>query len=108
MMHPQTEVVLYHNIIGPKYLAFLRNDTERHFNVSAYSSEEGTLSYIRLSATSYLSRNKGLGVTERLLKLVSRATGLSTLGRELFLHSYPPGGHFALHADSVSENFTTT
>ena len=99
-MHPQTEVVVYHNILGKKLLEFLRNDTGREFLVSAVSLGGETNTRVRLSATSFLYGEDPEEVP-RVLKLVSRATGLSTIRRALHIHSYEPGGHYAAHTDSV-------
>ena len=100
-MHPKTEVVIYHNLLGPTDLAFLRNDSGREFKISTSLAWFETNSKVRLSATATLSVQNSRQV-QHILKLANRATGLSTLRRPLQIHSYQPGGHYSVHTDSVS------
>ena len=100
-MHPKAEVLLYHNVLGEKLAAYLRNDTDRDFIVSTTTGGGGTDSRFRISATSFAQRNASQEV-RRIFNLMQRITGLNPGKQPLNLNSYTPGGHFGAHPDSVS------
>ena len=98
-MFPKSEVVLFHNVVGEQLLSYLHNDTDRSYKVSM-GRTGGVDAKSRLSAVSYLyprSSEESL----RLFQLVSRVTGLDVMRRSMQITSYPPGGHFLAHADTV-------
>ena len=100
-MFPKSEVVVYHNVVGEQLLSYLRNDTNRSYYFSV-AVDGRTDSNSRLSAFSYLDPSTSTE-SKRLFELVSRTTGLEGTRCPIHIASYPPGGHFLVHADTVSK-----
>ena len=107
-MHPKPEVVQFHDVLGEKLTAYLRNDTSRYFMLSASTGDGATDTSIRFSATHFIHKNASSKESKWISDLVTRVTGLNTGTGPLSINSYGPGGHFAAHGDSVRANCTFT
>ena len=101
-MQPKPEVVQYHNVLGKKLTAYLRNDSSRYFMLSATTGDGATDTSIRFSVNHLIHKNSSDEESQRISDLVTRLTGLNPGTGPLSVNSYGPGGHFAAHGDSVS------
>ena len=97
-MHPKSEVIEYHDVLGAQLIKYLRNDTRREFIVATTDGYGVTDPRVRMSAAYFLYKYEEF---ERLSHLVSVVTGLKTGGASLNINSYTTGGHFAPHKDAV-------
>ena len=100
-MHPKTEVVVIHHVVIQRLLTFLSNDSSDRTYTTCPNA--GMTARECLFATTYVARN----VSEDAmltLELASRISGLKSTERAIMLNAYAPGGHNAVHTDSVSWN----
>ena len=92
-MHPKTEVVMVHNVLGHRLLAFLRNDTGRNFYTPLHSIHSSAL-VKENSPEDDLRRST--------LQLASRISGSKTTEVNTILEKdHVPGGYHLPHMDSV-------
>ena len=99
-MYPKPEVALYHDLLGEKMLANVRNDSNRDYKVSTNTGWGTVNPSARISATSHIFRDSSAEATH-LFQFVNMITGLDSTGNPLRLNSYTTGGHFRAHSDSV-------
>lgn len=99
-MFPKSEVVEYHEVLGEKLIAYLRNDSGRNFTLSTSTGIGATDTRVRISASFQMYKTDS-EESRRILDLVTLTTGLKTGLEPLQLNSYGTGGHFASHKDSV-------
>ena len=91
--HPQTEVVMIDNAVGKRLLAFLRNDTGRHFRFNLPSIHS-------MAEVNANSPDNDLRLWT--LQLASRMTGLKTTEEiEILVNDHAAGGYHKVHGDSV-------
>ena len=90
-MHPKPEVVMIHNALGHRLLAFLRSDAGRNYYPS-----------LSIHANAYLTENSpDDGLRRQMLQLTSRISGLKTNGNPILVKDHAAGGFHKLHMDSV-------
>ena len=99
---PKSQVVEYHDVLGEELMAYLRNDSGREFFVSTSKGYGATDTRARISAAHFMRDEKSTEF-RRIQTLVTRVTGLKIEREGLNINSYAPGGHFAIHTDSVYE-----
>ena len=94
-MHPKTEVVMVHNVLGERLLGFLRNDTGRHFEFNLPTPQ---------STTDFNETSPQGDLRRLILQLASRISGLKTTKEiAIMVNAHPPGGYHHLHKDSVRD-----
>ena len=99
-MHPHAEVLLFHDVLGEKLKAHLRNDTNRGFIVSTDTDSDANDAKVRIAATSSIPATTSAEM-RKIFHIMERITGLNPWKQPFKLNSYTPGGHFAAHSDSV-------
>ena len=92
-LHPKTEVVVVHDVLGQRLLGFLRNDTGRHFVLT----QQSLRSFADLNKSSPQE-----DLRRSTLQLASRISGLKHTNEiEIMVNEQAPGGYHYLHLDSV-------
>ena len=82
---------MVHNVLGQRFLGFLRNDPGQQFT------------YTSLHSYTHVNQSSPQDDLRRLtLRLASRVSGLkATEEAAVLVNAHPPGGHHHLHNDSV-------
>ena len=84
---------MVHNVLGPRRLGFLMNDTGRDFEFNLPSTH--TIAEVNTGSPENHLRLW-------TLELASRLSGLRTTeDTEILVNDHAPGGHHTLHWDSV-------
>ena len=92
---------MYHDVLSQSLLAFLRDDTGWSYTTCARTDAGGeTNPKSCLLAAAWLYKEDSVDAL-RILKLTHRLTGLNVVRRGAMVHESGPGGHNAMHTDSV-------